>query len=984
MVNLVKKERLGYLTLLLYLTLQFFCTADVFGLAENLFQKKYISTNWMYSNGFPANSAVDVIQNEEEYIWIATYDGLIRFDGKDFKIFNRYTDDGYNALSATKFFEDSKKRLWIATNESGVALYEKGSFEMIGTKEGLSSDIVRCIKEDKDGNILVGTAKGLSRLEKEKQDGMWRIETLISNNDIKDIEIMGDDRVLVALNTGVILSFFDNRIVNYSLANNIGEYKFQSIFSDLDENVWLGTTSGEVIKIKKDGNMEIFKNPEVFSINSIFGLDYGSTDKYIVFCSDKGVGVFDEKKDAFQVFCEENGLINNSVEKIFVDKESNIWIASKRIGLQKLTPSKFTNYTEELGLSYNIINAIEKDVDDNYWIGSNKGLSIIKDEEIINNNFTRLLKDTRIRHIMSDSKNHLWISTYSDWGLIKVEGNKFTEINMERGLSSNKVRVTFEDGRGRVWIGTTGGLNMILNPDDEKLKIIKNFNKLSTDYVMCIGEDDNENILVGSDGQGIFVIDKNFEVKNISKKDGLAGDVIFKILKDKENNIWIATNEGVSLAKNDRFYNFNSNDGFLSDSIFQIIEEGEYFWFTTAKGIFSIKKKELLDQAESEKRSFEIYRYGMSDGFLDSSTPNSWGINDGQGKLWFPTLSGVSVFDRNNLNINKKNPKVIFQYLDIDGVKYDIKEDMVINPGTKRIKIKYSALSYQIPQKVKFKYYLEGFDEGWSEETIDREIVYTNLPYGDYTFYLKAANNDGVWTEEPYTLSFYRKPFFYETKIFQLIVQMSAVILTAIFFLLKIRQLKEKRKHISKTLEDTITALTSAIDAKDSYTKGHSLRVAEISEKIGIKMNMEDEELTRLKYSALLHDIGKIGINDNIIKKKGPLTDSEYEHIKQHPLIGGNILDKDSLKQFLNGAKYHHEKFDGSGYCGNLKGEEIPIEARIIAIADVYDAMTSDRPYRKGVSKDDTMKEINKNSGKHFDPKVVTAFNKVVEAGEID
>ena len=969
MVNLVKKERTGYLTLLFYLSLQFFCTVNLFGMAENLFQKKYISTNWMYSNGFPANSAVDVIQNEEEYIWIATYDGLIRFDGKDFKIFNRYTDDGYNALSATKFFEDSKKRLWIATNESGVALYEKGSFQMIGTKDGLSSDIVRCIKEDKDGNILVGTARGLSRIVGEKQDGIWRIETLISNNDIKDIEIMGNNSVLAALNTGVILSFYDNRVVNYSLANNIGEYKFQAIYSDLDENVWLGTTSGEIIKIKKDGNIETYRNPEVFSINSIFGVDYDNGNNYIVFCSDKGVGVFDEKKDAFQVFSEENGLINNSVEKIFVDRENNIWIASKRIGLQKLTPSKFTNYTEELGLSYNIINAIEKDADDNYWIGSNKGLSIIKDEEVINNNFTRLLKDTRIRHIMSDSKNHLWISTYSDLGLIKVEGNKFTQINMNRGLSSNKVRVTFEDGRGRVWIGTTGGLNMILNPDDENLKIIKNFNKLSTDYVMCIGEDENENILVGSDGQGIFVIDKNFEVKNISKKDGLAGDVIFKILKDKENNIWIATNEGVSLVKNDVFYNFNSKDGFLSDSIFQIIEEGEYFWFTTAKGIFSIKRKELLAQSESKQRNFEIYKYGMSDGLLDSSTPNSWGINDGQGKLWFPTLSGVSVFDRNNLDINKKNPKVIFQYLDIDGVKYDIRKDMVIKPGTKRIKIKFSALSYQIPQKVKFKYYLEGFDEGWSEETIDREIVYTNLPYGDYTFYLKAANNDGIWTKEPYTLSFYRKPFFYETKIFLLLAQMSAVVLTALIFLFEIKQLKEKRKHISKTLEDTITALTSAIDAKDSYTKGHSLRVAEISEKIGIKMNMEDEELTRLKYSALLHDIGKIGINDNIIKKKGPLTDSEYEHIKQHPLIGGNILDKDSLKQFLNGAKYHHEKYDGSGYCGSLKGEEIPLEARIIAIADVYDAMTSDRPYRKGIPKDDTMKEINKNSGKHFDPK---------------
>ncbi len=970
--------------LYVFFILFFIVNLSINALEKDLFQKKYINTNWFYSNGFPANSALDVIQNDEEYIWAATYDGLIRFDGKDFKLFNKYTDKGYSALSATRLFEDSKKRLWVATNESGVLIYKMGKFTNLSMKDGLNSNIVRAIKEDKKGNIFIGTAKGLVKLWQDEKSEKWVMKTIFSDVDVINLEIINNDGIVAITNSGEILSYMNGKKENIFSDKNFLDYKYQTILKDSNNNIWLGTTSGEVVKINNFKIDKIYKNEDIFSINSILELKRVNGKTYIVFCSDKGIGVFDPLLDKFDIFDETNGIINNSIEKVFIDKEDNIWLASKRVGLQKLTPSKFTNYSEITGLSYNIINTIAKDKASIYWLGSDKGLSLIKNGQVFQNEITELLKDIRIRHIMSDSKGNIWISTYSDMGVLKINDLKYTSINSNNGLSSNKVRVTFEDSKKRIWIGTTGGLNLLENIEDKNFKIKKDFKNLKSDYIMCIEEDKEGNICVGSDGQGIYIINKNYEVKNITKNDGLAGDVIFKIFKDKDNNIWIATNEGVSLYKNNKFYNFDSKDGFVADSIFQIIEENNMLWFTSSKGVFAIKKESLIKDAEKSNRNLNIEKYGLSDGLLDSSTANSWGINDGNGKLWFPTLNGVSVFDRKNVSLNKKNPKIIFQYIDIDGIKYSFGEINKIKAGTKRIKIKFTALSFQIPQKVKFKYYLEGFDSDWSEETTEREVVYTNLPYGKYTFYIKAANNDGIWTKEPYSFTFYREPFFYETIIFKIFVILLAIIFTAIGFSYKIKILKEKRKHISKTLEDTITALTSAIDAKDSYTKGHSLRVAEISEKIGKELNIKEEELTRLKYSALLHDIGKIGVDDNILRKKGILTDIEFENIKQHPFIGGNILDKDSLKQFYNGAKYHHERYDGKGYCCKLNGENIPLEARIIAVADVYDAITSDRPYRKGRTTEEAVEEINRISGTQLDPKIVEIFNRLIKNKEIE
>ena len=203
-----------------------------------------------------------------------------------------------------------------------------------------------------------------------------------------------------------------------------------------------------------------------------------------------------------------------------------------------------------------------------------------------------------------------------------------------------------------------------------------------------------------------------------------------------------------------------------------------------------------------------------------------------------------------------------------------------------------------------------------------------------------------------------------------------------LFFLplLLARRSFELYTKMRKVYLDTIRALAAAIDAKDPYTKGHSERVAEISVALAQELNLSDRDIESIEYTALLHDIGKIGIADNILGKNSSLTNKEFDKIKEHTVMGAKIIEPvDFLKNSYKAIYHHHEKYNGKGYPDGIKSENIPILARIIAVADAYDAMGSDRPYRKKFNKDKILKELKDQSGKQFDPKVVKALISVFD-----
>ena len=201
----------------------------------------------------------------------------------------------------------------------------------------------------------------------------------------------------------------------------------------------------------------------------------------------------------------------------------------------------------------------------------------------------------------------------------------------------------------------------------------------------------------------------------------------------------------------------------------------------------------------------------------------------------------------------------------------------------------------------------------------------------------------------------------------------------------QIKKYTERHERDNAIIRESIETFIGFIDAKDSYTNGHSKRVADYTRMIAQKMGYEGEELDRVYYIALLHDCGKIGVPDNILRKPGRLTDEEFEVIKSHTVRGGEILSSfKSLKNVNEGALYHHERYDGNGYPEKRAGEDIPLIARMICVADSFDAMNSNRVYRNKLTMDDIINEIEKNKGKQFDPKIADIFLRLIREGSID
>ena len=199
-----------------------------------------------------------------------------------------------------------------------------------------------------------------------------------------------------------------------------------------------------------------------------------------------------------------------------------------------------------------------------------------------------------------------------------------------------------------------------------------------------------------------------------------------------------------------------------------------------------------------------------------------------------------------------------------------------------------------------------------------------------------------------------------------------------------LQMLNNKNEQIQNMTVQTISAIANTLDAKDTYTEGHAERVAAYSVQIAQKLGMSEEEINNIRFVALLHDIGKVGVPDSVLNKPGRLTDQEFDLMKQHTVVGGEIIkDLDMIKGVFIGARYHHERYDGRGYPEGLKGEDIPYIARIIAVADAYDAMTSNRVYRKHLTDEQVLSELEKGAGTQFDPKIVGTAIDMLQAGAL-
>lgn len=682
---------------------------------------------------------------------------------------------------------------------------------------------------------------------------------------------------------------------------------------------------------------------------------------------------------------------NNSIDNMMMDYQGNLWFTSSRLGLLRLAASDFRDIYSTAGMENRVTNTVVQ-WNGTYYFGTDKGMDAVdlKGMNRVRDDVTRRFNGVRIRCMMVDAQDHLWVCTYGN-GLVEMEpdGTEYV-YNRDNGAFGNRARVVMQLRDGTILAAGDTGLSYIRDHMIEHT-IVYTEGRISS-MVLTITEMPDGTILAGTDGNGLAVIENGEVVRMLTRVNGLSSEVILRTVPDtRTGGVFVVTSNGLcymntdeTIRKLDNFPYFNNYDIWIkgTDSLFVL----------SSAGIYTVDRNELLSGKDEISYDLLDSRRGLN----SSLTANAWTwYNEDNGELYLPCDTGVFVINTNTFSSGAKVYRLSVPTMRMDGLIHRVDRSVTqkIPRGISRLEINPEVINYTI-QDPNVGYMLEGFDSEWTvvPQNSLGTISYTNLSAGDYVFHLAVFDNncENVIVERTYNITKEKEMYDNNWFIFYILsVPMFAVgWVTWLLVKRHERKMQEQLEMANKQIEmgkQTVITIARTVDAKDQRTSDHSKRVAIYSAQIARAYGLDEKQCRDIEWSAQMHDIGKIGIPDAILNKPARLTDDEYATMKSHTTRGAEILkDFTLLDNVIDGAQYHHERYDGRGYPKGLKGEEIPLFARIIGVADAFDAMTANRIYRQQMDFSYVLGEMQRCRGTQFDPKFVDILLKLIHDGTID
>lgn len=945
----------------------------------------YVQIKYSNEEGLLSGEANDIEQTKDGKLWIGTYAGLFKYDGNKFTLFQ----DVPSVKNVNCLYVDEEGRLWTGTNDDGITIFiNEHVMNVIDEENGLLSNAVKDIVSDSNGNYYIGTTEGISLVS---LSGGVKITK--SYEQIKNVIRMSADHngnVVVVTDRGDIYWMRDGEIITPPIDFAANKDYRAACFTE-DNRLLLGTTDNDVLIYDMTADTPCFVR--TLSLEEIEGINsfYVTDSMEIFICSDTGV-VLLQKDDTYKKL--NTNSFSSSIDNMLIDYQGNLWFSSSRLGLLEMCKSPFLELFPKMG-EESVVNATEK-WQGLLYCGTDDGLIILNENkgEKVDNEMSELLANTRIRCIKADRNDNLWIAT-TGMGVYKISvksngtyGIKnFTE---DAGMPGMRFRNICEAKDGRILVAGDYGVAVL--SDDSVEQVFSVQNGLVNEKSLCLLEY-KDAYYIGSDGGGITKIKDDKIVSNIGEKDGLSSDVILRMVyAPSTDGVFIVTSNGLCYMSPDG--EIKSLDQFpYSNNYDMVCDEDGTCWILGSAGIYVAEVSDLL---ENTKRDYPLV--DTKRGFRSSLTANAWLCREGN-ELYLCCDNGVIKINMSKYDLTAKSYRVILDYVTVDGVTYEIDraDTFKMSAQMRNIVFEPEILNYSMNDPY-VSYFLEGYDTGETICLLSElgKVSYSDLKSGTYVFRISVLDGleGNVLETAGYTIE--KEMEMYKTGWFQLYVLLVAglVVVWVTWFitrtqtqktLLKQKYELEYAKKQIKMGNETILSIARTVDAKDTNTSEHSFRVSEYSVAIAGRLGYSEEKCENLRQMALLHDIGKIGIPDAILNKPGRLNDEEYEIMKSHVIKGGEILkDFTMIDNVSVGALYHHEKYDGTGYCHGLKGEEIPLDARIIGIADAFDAMTANRVYRKQLDIEVVIAELKRCSGTQFDPKLVEILLSLIEDGTID
>src|SRR5438105_2231372 len=723
--------------------------SSAFAIDPALSLDQNVIRTWGVDQGLPQGTVYALAQTADGYVWAATQEGFVRFDGTEFVTYDKASAPQIHNNMTLALLAGRDGSLYAATNGGGMVHVQGRRIRSYEKADGMPSDAATTLYESGNGTIWIGTQKGLASRQ---ADG--RIVTIAGSESLTVTTLAEDwsGQLWIGTMHGVA-TFKDGRLARHD-TDGFPNAQILSIRVTRDGSIWIGTRGNGLLRYRS-GQFRTYGAGDGLPSANVGAIYEDSHGTLWIGTLDHGVGRF--RNEHFDFASDAIGIGNKAVSSFLEDREGNLWIGSAN-GLTRVAEGRVISFTTAQGLLAEKVRTVSADSNDTLWIGTGKGVQTLDGRHFSKGSG---VSSDLVMTTLNGRDGSLWVGTF-DAGLNRVFQGHTTVYDSKNGLNSNLVLSLYEDRSGVLWVGTAHGLQRIVNGT-----VAPDVIRLSGEAVGVIYEDRNGAIWAGTQDGGLNRI-VGAAVTPFTKRNGLASDLILALHEDSTGAMWVGTaGGGLSRYKAGRWATVSTREGLFDDSVFAILEDDNgYFWMSCNKGIFRVSRQQLDDLAEGLLPKVTSVAYGRADGMQSrecngGTQPVAWKTNDG--KLWFATVKGVAMIDPNRARAAAAPPAII-QDIFADRHRIDPSGPLTLAAGTKRLEFRYAGINLAAPEKVHYQYRLEGFDHEWIDAGPRRMASYTNLKPGSYRVRVRAASDDGPWSTG--TTTFLQRAFFYQTSWF--------------------------------------------------------------------------------------------------------------------------------------------------------------------------------------------------------------------------